>query len=400
MLKKLLLTFILFIFTTLFLFWPRIIFAQNLLRNPRFEEGDSGWNKYGSTQLTIVDNTLNGTKAGALTSDKTGTKYIYQDFETFEGEEFQLAGLIFWNDSSIANAKLRVEWLDSSLTRVGLDEIYLISRSSEWQYLVMNIKSAPLSKTARVEAYTSLNQGSPLNPVLFDDLVFEKVNQSVPTSTPNQSLTPTPTLISTPTPKPPTPTPKEIATYKINEVKDEDGEILKNVKVYVDGVYLHHYVPEVLTFCDDCQCDDYLSCGFGEHTIKLEKTGYEDWSKTITINPETADEVNPVMIFLESTSMPTPTSSPTSTPKPTIIPSLTPKPTSKTASDSGEVLGEEVATLSAFYPYQASDEAERNEASLSAKNRIFPKVFLGAGLLLVFAGAFWLWYRVWYTQSK
>ncbi|MDD3679234.1 MAG: hypothetical protein PHT36_03285, partial [Patescibacteria group bacterium] len=59
-----------------------------------------------------------------------------------------------------------------------------------------------------------------------------------------------------------------------------------------------------------------------------------------------------------------------------------------------------VATLSAFYPYQAGDKVEENEASLSAKKRIFSKVFLGFGLLLVFISAFWVWYRVWYTQAK
>jgi len=208
---------------------------------------------------------------------------------------------------------------------------------------------------------------------------------------------PTPTLTPTPTPKPVTPTPKLTATYKINEVKDEDGEILSNVKVYVDDVYLHHYAPEVLTFCDGCQCDGYVACGFGQHLIKLEKTGYHDWTETKMINPNTNDEVNPVMIFSDSTSVPTPTptSRPTSipTPKQTVTSSLTPKPTVKIASSSGEVLGEEVATLSAFYPYEATNEAEEKEATVSAKNKLWPKVFLGAGLLLVFASALWGWYN-------
>jgi hypothetical protein len=107
----------------------------------------------------------------------------------------------------------------------------------------------------------------------------------------------------------------------------------------------------------------------------------------------------------EPTNTPAPTS--TATPRPsTPIPSqkATPTPTLKitslVATDSGEVLGEEVATLSAFYPYQASDGAERDETTLSSRNKIFPKIFLVVGLLLVFASAFWGWYRVWYTQSK
>jgi len=115
-------------------------FASNLLQNPGFEESDSGWNKYGSTQLNIVDNALNGLKAGMLTSSKTGFKYIYQDFDTFEGENFELSGAIIWNDDFISNAKLRVEWYDNSSKRVGLDEISLVSKSDDWQYLIGGYK--------------------------------------------------------------------------------------------------------------------------------------------------------------------------------------------------------------------------------------------------------------------
>jgi len=236
----------------------------------------------------------------------------------------------------------------------------------------------------KIGYYTAVGNGPNWK---YDKVVF--LSYSLPSPTPTSTPTPLPTS----TPKPPTPTPKPTATYKINEVKDEDGEVLKSVKVYIDDVYLHHYAPEVLTFCDDCRCDNYVDCGFGQHVIKLEKTGYEDWAKTITIDPNTDDWVNPVMIFSGSTPKP-PTSSPTPTPKQTIVPSLTPKPTSKTASESGEVLGEEVATLSAFYPYQASDGAEKNEATLSSRSKIFPKIFLVVGLLLLFASAFWGWYNL------
>ena len=221
-----------------------------------------------------------------------------------------------------------------------------------------------------------------------------------PTSSPTMNPTPSPTPTLTPTSKPPTPTPKPTATYKINEVKDEDGEVLRSsVKVYVDGVYIHHYAPEVLTFCDGCQCDGYVACGFGQHTIKLEKTGYEDWSKEITINSNTSDEVSPVMVFLESspTSTPTPKIL-TPTPSQKISPTPTPKKSNQTATTSGEVLGEEVATFSAFYPYEATGEPEENEATPSVRNKIIPKIFLVGGLVLLFTSACWLWYTFKYTS--
>jgi len=203
-----------------------------------------------------------------------------------------------------------------------------------------------------------------------------------PTSTSTPTLTPTPT-----------PTPKQAATYKINEVKDEDGEILSSVKVYVDNIYIHHYAPEVLTFCDGCQCDSYVACGFGQHTIKLEKTGYNDWNETKTINSGDSDEISLVMVFSEPSSTTTPTLTISlTTPIQKISPTPTPKKSNQTATGSGEILGEEVASFSAFYPYEATDETKENEATSGAKNMILPKIFLVGGLLLLFISACWLWY--------
>jgi hypothetical protein len=208
------------------------------------------------------------------------------------------------------------------------------------------------------------------------------------------SPTPTSTLTPTPTTNPPTPTSAPTATYKINEVKDNDGEVLSSVKVYVDGVYVHHYAPEVLTFCDGCQCDTYVACGLGQHTIKLEKTGYNDWNETKTINSGDFDDISPVMVFSEPNSTTTPTLTISlTTPTQKISPTPTPKKSNQTATDSGEILGEEVASFSAFYPYEATDETKENEATSEAKNMILPKIFLVGGLLLLFISASWLWYN-------
>ena len=85
------------------------------------------------------------------------------------------------------------------------------------------------------------------------------------------------------------------ATYKINNVKDSEGNNLSSVKVYVDDVYVHHYAPETLIFCSGCSCDGYVSCDFGTHKIHLERTGYETWSETKSIKSADYFEVNPVM---------------------------------------------------------------------------------------------------------
>ena len=100
----------------------------------------------------------------------------------------------------------------------------------------------------------------------------------------------------------PTPASSLQATYKINEVKDKDKNILNSVKIYVDGGYTHHYAPETLSFCDGCKCDTEINCSLGQHTIKLEKSGYQDWLETKIINAGDSYEINPEMTPVEDLS--------------------------------------------------------------------------------------------------
>jgi len=143
----------------------------------------------------------------------------------------------------------------------------------------------------------------------------------LPTATPVTAITATPT---------PSPRPVK-ATYQINEVKNEKGEVLSSVKIYVDDQYIHHYAPEVLEFCNSCYCDDdkKVACGFGEHVIRLEKNGYQDWEETKEIKVGDAYLVNPVMAFL-----PSPTPSPTATPVSSLSPTgrISPSPSLAIAS--------------------------------------------------------------------
>jgi len=161
----------------------------------------------------------------------------------------------------------------------------------------------------------------------------------------NQTSEITPTTALTPTPKPTEV--KATATYKINKSVGIDGETISSVKVYVDGSYTHHYDDEVLEFCDGCFCDDSkeINCGFGEHEIKLVKTGYHDWSETKGIYAGDWFEINPEMAEIEPTSTPTntPTLTPTITNTPT--PEASASATTVPASDSG-ILVDSLATSS------------------------------------------------------
>lgn len=94
-------------------------------------------------------------------------------------------------------------------------------------------------------------------------------------------------------------------------------------------------------------------------------------------------------------STPTPTPKPL-TPTPTLKPPTgtpTPKTTLATAAGSGEILGQEESSPAAFYPWEASQEAElASEAGRTTPNRLLPAILLGAGFILLFSVAFWLWY--------
>jgi len=87
-----------------------------------------------------------------------------------------------------------------------------------------------------------------------------------------------------------------------------------------------------------------------------------------------------------------PTATPTSTPTPTKKPTPTLKP-SPTSTPAGEILGEEESATNAFYPLEATEEAESTSQSGSSfKTRWLPKILLGVGFLLLFGAAFWVWY--------
>lgn len=187
---------------------------------------------------------------------------------------------------------------------------------------------------------------------------------------------------STPTPVPLPST----ATYQVNEVRDEEDNVISSVKVYLDNVYLHHYAPEVLTFCGGCQCDTYVDCGFGEHTIKLEKSGFNHWIEKKTINSGDFYEINPVMTKSQtiSSSVVSPTPS-----------SLGPSPRAVelTATLAGEVLGQE-STPGGIYLLEPSPSPEATEEG-GGNERALPIISLGSGLIFLSAAGFYLWYTKW-----
>lgn len=109
---------------------------------------------------------------------------------------------------------------------------------------------------------------------------------------------------------------------------------------------------------------------------------------------------------------PSPSPSPTPSPSQSQSPTLSPSPQTETNSHLdeapsptptpkpvkvvgatllGEILGEE-SSPAAFYSWEASEEAEDQEATEASKTSFLPKLFLGLGLGFLFASGFYLWY--------
>lgn len=183
----------------------------------------------------------------------------------------------------------------------------------------------------KVGRYTT-NGSSFLTSTPISILVISPTSNLSPSTSPPQTIpSPTESPTATETVIPPTPSPTSTKSiYKINKPKEEDGQLITGVKINIDNQYIHHEDDEVLEFCNGCFCDTVKSipCGFGDHTIKLTKSGYADWSEQRNFTQGNSFEITPILIKITSSSNPTSTSSPgptiSSTPTQTLTPTKIP----------------------------------------------------------------------------
>lgn len=351
------------IFLAIFLFFPRVIFAKVAINE---------FSSYGSSDWVEIYRT------------KTENLSLYY-LEDNVGNTKQLSSVDCSGDFCV------VDWYNK-LNRAGdIVKLFLAGYPSpEDKVTYGDIKDSVVVAPGDGQSVGRNTDGGS-NWVIFSTITRGSTN-NIGTSAPINISTPTP--ISTPTFKPPTPTPKLAATYKINEVKDEDGNVLSSVKVYIDGVYLHHHAPEVLTFCDGCQCDTYVDCGYGEHIIMLEKSGFGNWSEVVVTNAGYYKEVNPVMSLSDSvlpTSTPTPIATSTLTPTLTSIPTL--KAVAVSATFSGEILGNQSSGSGNFYALETTASADLEENLKDGSLSFLPKVILVLGMVSLLSGGLWLWYN-------
>ncbi len=59
----------------------------------------------------------------------------------------------------------------------------------------------------------------------------------------------------------------------------------------------------------------------------------------------------------------------------------------------GKILGEEESTPAGFYPWEATKEAESQEATETSKTKLISKLFLGFGFIFLLISGIYLWYN-------
>ncbi|MGD8744413.1 MAG: carbohydrate binding domain-containing protein, partial [Candidatus Woesebacteria bacterium] len=314
----------LLVLLVLFFFASKSVLATNLIVNGDFESDTSSWSTYGSSIQLSGDHSYNGNNSGKVETSTTnsGTKYVYQAISVKENQNYALTGFGIKQGEPGSKVFIRVAfYLSSDGSGSQIDTFTTNSienNSDDFQLLEIASMQAPSgAKSARVRLSVDMPSGASEKGVAyFDDAVFEEMTE-----------TPSPTEIPTETPVPT----KESssAVYQINDAKDEGGNALSSVKIYIDGVYVHHYAPETIEFCEGCDCDGYVTCGYGEHTIRLEKSGYENWSRTKTFNAGDSYSDDPVLLAISSDPQSTPTLKLTESPENT----STPKPEVKSKTD-------------------------------------------------------------------
>jgi DNA/RNA endonuclease YhcR with UshA esterase domain len=196
---------------------PRVIAATNLLTNPGFEGGTTGWSvNFSTATFSVVTTTVYaGSYAAALTSNSTSIKFISQTVAGIHpGSNYSFSGYGYIADSNVQRIYLRVAWYstaDCSGSQISTTDSTAITTIGSYQPLTATARTAPPSAfCARIRASLDPVGAAPAT-AFFDDLSFTLDPAPTPTFTP--SSTPTATSTKTPTDTPsPTPTSTPTAT--------------------------------------------------------------------------------------------------------------------------------------------------------------------------------------------
>lgn len=191
-----------------------VIFTQ--LTNGGFEDDGVngvplGWRKIGGLVESVSSPVRSGSRALALTSETTATKWAYQTVQVNGGEFYRASAFARYTDADVKAVFIRVSWYASAngsgQTLWSVDsETILTSASPTFQFLTTGAVAAPAdARSARVRLMLRPMSGAQAR-AYFDDVAF--TDAAPPTATPQPTATaPLPPGATAPDAATPTPTP-------------------------------------------------------------------------------------------------------------------------------------------------------------------------------------------------
>lgn len=416
---------IFFITTTIFLFSPKLVFAQNLLRNPGFEEGASGWSKNGGS--LDIDNTVyrSGAASARFTNTTTTAHFIKQSVDLDPGKQYKLEAFVKGGEVKDARVWLRVKGGDLDVTSSPIS-------------LPGNFTSLSISQFDVPDNVTGVEIRAYLDPEVlqeiiayFDDFNFEEVIEEfssptpLPTPTSLPEATNMPTSTSTPTSfsnifiseflaDPESGNEKveigngnsfsvSLIDWQIDDIADGGKNPNKfSATISAGGLYVIELDSGTLNNDgDDVRLLDFAGVEKDKRSYSSSTKG-KSWSKDKNGNwcqtEPSFSQANPdCSLTVSSTLSPTtvPTKTPTPTKKPTSDKANTPttkqaqSSLEKEASPSSDILGEEATSSFEMMKFPGSTESGSYQATPSGSRRKLAGIFLSlGGLLILGSGAF------------
>jgi hypothetical protein len=143
---------------------------HDLLHNPGFEEGTSGWEESsGATFVTVTEPIASGDWAASLhQGEPPGELYISQDVTVVAGATYTLTGRAFKNEPLFLRVCLRIEWPGS--TALPLEDCFAGNQDFYRPITVGPTLAPPDATQARIKAVAEMLAANPRNPVYFDEL--------------------------------------------------------------------------------------------------------------------------------------------------------------------------------------------------------------------------------------
>ncbi len=176
--------------------------AQNLLLNPGFEAGTSGWRKYGGTLDTVPTPAHEGAAAARHTHTKAGTKYIYQTVAITPGTTYDITAWVLADTPGIDAVWIRVAWYpttDCSGAQAGTaDSPPLATPLTTWQQLHLAWTAPPTAQCLSLRLVSRVTTPGAIT--YWDTVALTPATPPPPSPTPTATPTLAPTATSTPVP--------------------------------------------------------------------------------------------------------------------------------------------------------------------------------------------------------